>query len=53
MSPEAGLRRARARAALAVVDSLSSRIAYDGAKGGRRTQNWSTGCGSANWAIVG
>jgi lambda family phage portal protein len=55
VSPEAGLRRARARAALALVDSIAAgrRGAYDGAKGGRRTQNWLTAGGSANTAIIG
>lgn len=44
-SPAAGLRRARARAALNVVRS------YEGAKTGRRTDGWTTGGTSANAEI--
>lgn len=44
-SPSAGLKRARARAALNVVRS------FDGAKTGRRTDGWTTGGTSANAEI--
>ena len=46
-SPAAGLKRARARAALNLVGR-----SYDGAKTGRRTAGWSTGGTSANAEIA-
>lgn len=46
-SPEAGLRRARARAALHVIER-----SFDGAKTGRRTGGWTTGSASANAEIA-
>lgn len=46
ISPQRALQRARARAALAAVTR-----GYDGAKVGRRTENWSAGSGSANREI--
>lgn len=46
LSPEAGLRRARARAALTVVRS------YEGAKIGRRTGGWTTAGSSANAEVT-
>lgn len=46
-SPVAGLRRARARAALNVLE----KFAYEGAKTGRRTEGWTAGGGSANAEI--
>ncbi len=48
LSPEAGLRRARARVAMEAVASLGSPAAgqYDGAAGGRRMAGWqATGAG--------
>lgn len=46
-SPEAGLRRARARAALQIVER-----SFDGAKIGRRTGGWTTAGTSANAEIA-
>jgi lambda family phage portal protein len=46
ISPEAELRRARARQLLAIVRG------YDGAQTGRRTANWKAGGGSANNEIA-
>jgi lambda family phage portal protein len=47
ISPSAGLQRARARAALSLVER-----SYDGAKTGRRTSGWTTGGTSANSEIA-
>lgn len=47
ISPEAGLRRARARVALGIAR------AYDAGKSGRRTEGWTTGGGSANSEVTG
>jgi lambda family phage portal protein len=47
LSPSAGLRRARARAALNVIE----RFAYDGARTTRRTEGWTAGNTSANAEI--
>jgi len=47
VSPEAGLKRARARAAMNLVQR-----SYDGAKTGRRTNGWTSGGNSANAEIA-
>ena len=47
ISPVTQLKRARARAALDIVER-----SYDGAKTGRRTSGWSTGGNSANSEIA-
>jgi len=47
ISPAIQLKRARARAALEIVER-----SYDGAKTGRRTSGWSTGGNSANSEIA-
>lgn len=47
ISPSTGLKRARARAALQLVER-----SYDGAKTGRRTSGWTTGGTSANAEIA-
>lgn len=47
LSPAAGLRRMRARAALGVIEKRS----YEGANTGRRTGGWTTGSTSANAEI--
>lgn len=49
VSPQRGMQRARARAALLTANKFMR--AYDGAKVGRRTENWSAGSGSANREI--
>lgn len=50
ISPAAGLKRARARAALSILDGVHAR-AYEGAKTGRRTGGWITGATSADAEI--
>lgn len=47
-SPEAGLRRVRARAAMQKVSAITGARAYEGAKTGRRTGGWITGSTSAD-----
>lgn len=47
ISPERGVRRMRARAALDVMDAATRR-GFDGAKKGARGAGWRTGGGSAN-----
>lgn len=47
ISPEAGVRRARARVALEIAR------AYDAAKSGRRTEGWTVAGGSANTEVSG
>lgn len=53
LSPEAGIRRARARAALRVIEGIEQRGGYDGAKRGRRTQGWTATGDSGNSALFG
>lgn len=50
LAPEAGLRRVRARTAVNHLQQISDRIslAYDGAKGGRRSDGWYRPSTSAN-----
>lgn len=52
VNPEAGMRRARARAALRVIDSALKTRAYDAAKRGRRTQGWMAQADSPNSSVV-
>lgn len=49
VSPQAGAKRLRARAALATAGKFLR--SYEGAKTGRRTENWQAGAGSANREI--
>ena len=49
ISPTAGLRRARARAAMQIVETQRRR--YEGASAGRRTDGWLTSGGDANAEI--
>lgn len=52
LSPEAGVRRLRARAALSVAEKMTGQRAYEGAKTGRRTGGWITGTTSADSEIA-
>lgn len=53
VSPDWGLKRARARVALQYTQKTAERFRYEGARSGRRTDGWTSGASDANVELMG